>query len=126
METLDPTPPADAAIARPLERIVGELRHAIETEGNVRTLFGEPMKLDEHTVIPVMTLEIGFGGGGGIGVGKLLRGAIDLAKRVLPGSWGAGGGGGLSIRLRPAGFIRDDKDGPRFVPIALAAVGKNV
>lgn len=105
--------------ARPIEHIVSDLRHAIETEGNVKAIFGAPVKLDEHTIVPVMTLEIAVGGGGGIGGGpKIIRGAVELAKKILPTGWGAGAGGGFSVRLKPAGFIRDDHDGAWFVPIA--------
>ena len=101
-----------------MEAIVREITQAFENELNVRTIFGAPMKLDEHVVVPVAVVEaaMGVGGGGGL-VRKVMQGAVEAAAKLLPASWGVGGGGGLDVRVRPVGFIADGKDGPRFVAI---------
>jgi len=119
---MEPTEVMESAVvgSSAFERIVGELRHAIESEGNVRAIFGEPIKLDQHVVVPVMSIEIAIGGGGGYGGGpKIFKGAIDVAKKLVPAGWGVGGGGGFSLRIRPVGFIRDQENGPSFVAIAV-------
>lgn len=101
------------------ESIIRDLTHTLEAEGNVKAIFGTPVRLENHTIIPVAAVEIAIGMGGGVGHGPNLppsvQTAIQLAKKVLPGS-GAGGGGGLSLRIRPVGFIYE-KDGVTFVPI---------
>jgi uncharacterized spore protein YtfJ len=98
-------------------------RRRLEAEGNVKAIFGQPIRLENHTVIPVAAVEIAIGAGGGVGHGPNLppsiQAAIQLAKKILPGGWGAGGGGGRSVRIRPVGFIYE-KDGVAFVPIETA------
>ncbi len=111
--TLDGT-----ALRGTIDEVLRNLAHTIEAEGNAKTIFGAAVKLDNHTVVPVATLEIAFGGGLGVGSGpRFIQTAIDLAKKIVPGGWGAGGGGGMSIRIRPVGFIREDQAGATFVSI---------
>jgi uncharacterized spore protein YtfJ len=106
-----------------VEALVKNLTRALEDEGNVKTVFGSPLKLDGHTVIPVASVMLYAGGGGGIGgssvMGRALRGVGEVARRISPGSFGGGGGGGLDLRVRPVGFIHDGDNGVVFTPIHL-------
>jgi uncharacterized spore protein YtfJ len=74
---------------------------------DVRTVFGEPVKQGEYTVIPVarVTANYGFGAGSGEGERK------DAPNR------GSGGGGGGRVRAHPIGFIEMSNDSVQFVPI---------
>ena len=68
-----------------------------------RTVVGEPIKTDTHTVIPVSRVTFGFGGGGGEGIEKNAR------------SSGQGVGGGWSIE--PVAFVIVGEDGAKLMTI---------
>ena len=101
------------------QEIVKQIVHAFETEANVKAVFGEPVKLDGHSVIPVAAVFVSIGGGAGLGggFGKAVQGAVELAQRFLPRGLAGGGGGGINLWVRPVGFIHDDKDAVTFTPI---------
>jgi uncharacterized spore protein YtfJ len=104
------------------EAIARELSHVLQAEANTRTVFGDPIKLESRTIIPVATIEIGAGGGGGIGQGfafEAMKGAIETAKRIVPGGRGAGGGGGLGIKVRPIGFLTEEQGHVVFTAIPI-------
>lgn len=111
--------------ARGVEAIVHEIARTIEAEGNTRAIFGAPVKLDTHTIIPVAALEIGMGAGGGMGQGvtfeRLRDAAADAVRRVVPGGRGVGGGGGLDVKLRPVGFLHEEDGKVVFTPIPVAS-----
>jgi uncharacterized spore protein YtfJ len=91
--------------------IVHEIAATLEREGNVRTVFGEPLKLDTRTVIPVASVAIGAGGGGA----RVLGAAVDTLRRWLwrgpvhvePGR-SLVGGAGAGIQIQPMGFLCED------------------
>lgn len=101
--------------------VLREIARAFEAEANVKTVFGDPIELHGHTVVPVATIFVSIGGGAGVGgatgLAKTVQGAIDAATRVIPGAWGGGVGGGVQVRVQPVGFIHDGKDGVLFSPI---------
>ena len=68
-----------------------------------RTVVGEPIKTDTHTVIPVSRVMFGFGGGGGEGNEK-----NNTAT-------GQGVGGGWSIE--PVAFVVVGEDGAKLMTI---------
>lgn len=68
-----------------------------------RTVVGEPIKTDTHTVIPVSRVTFGFGGGGGEGIEKNAT------------SSGQGVGGGWSIE--PVAFVIVGEDGAKLMTI---------
>ena len=86
--------------------LVLKLADSVKTTTGVRTAYGEPVKLDDVTVIPVALAWFGFGAG---------EGPKD------PDVGSGGGGGGASV---PIGAYIKDKTGVRFEPnpIALLAV----
>lgn len=83
--------------------IVHDLADTIQKEGNARAVYGEPVKLDEHTIVPVAVVTVTVGGGGGAGHGP----GGGKAKEE-PG--GFGGGGTMTVKSIPVGFIHE-KDG---------------
>ena len=68
-----------------------------------RTVVGEPIKTDTHTVIPISRVMFGFGGGGGEGNEK-----NNTAT-------GQGVGGGWSIE--PVAFVVVGEDGAKLMTI---------
>ena len=65
-----------------------------------RTVVGEPIKTDTHTVIPVSKVMFGFGGGGGA------KGKTENGEGV---------GGGWSIE--PVAFVVVGEDGAKLMTI---------
>jgi uncharacterized spore protein YtfJ len=102
-----------------LAAVVRDIAHAIEAEGNTKAIFGAPAKLDQHTIIPVATLEIGLGGGGGgggsFGSEKLREAAAGLVSKLVPTA--IAGGGGFGVKLRPVGFLSELEGRVIFTPI---------
>ncbi len=97
-----------------IEKLAHEIAQGIEGEANVKTVFGSPIKLDGHVIVPVATVSLNIGGGGAKATG-IAKVASDVANRIVPS--GFGGGGGFQLRIRPVGFIREGKDGVEFSPI---------
>ncbi len=74
-----------------LKDIVGELKNIATSQ----TVVGEPITVNEKTVIPVVKISLGFGAGGGQGV----KGEQS----------GFGGGGGGAAKIEPSAFIIMDE-----------------
>ena len=89
------------SVNRLLDTTVGELEKILST----RTVVGDPIEVDGHTIIPLVSVGFGFGGGGGSGTGGGSEGEGT--------GGGTGGGGGV----KPVGVIVIDDDGVRVEPI---------
>ena len=83
-----------------IKAIVEELKTMATTE----SIVGEPIKVDDKTIIPVIKISMGFGGGGGADTGS-----------NKPGGTGGGGGGG--IKIEPVAFIVSDEEKVSLLPI---------
>lgn len=83
-----------------METVVREAANAIESTGNARAVFGDPIKLDTHVIVPVAAVLTGVGLGGG--------------QSVL---LGAGGGGGVDLKVVPLGYIHETDEGIEFTRI---------
>jgi uncharacterized spore protein YtfJ len=75
---------------------------AFERDGNVQAVFGEAIKLEHHTIIPVAVVAGGGGAGGTQGEQSV-----------------SAGGMGLGLNVRPVGFIYESGDQVLFTPIHL-------
>ena len=85
-----------------LETVLDKLRVLASTE----TVVGDPIKVGEMTILPVVKIAVGFAAGGG-------EGTMELSK----GGKGTGGGGGGGASVNPVGFIVLDGEDVRFVNI---------
>jgi uncharacterized spore protein YtfJ len=99
-----------------IEAIATALAQTIQKEANINVVFGEPKKLDNHTIIPVARVRVTLGAGGAnaSGPGKVASAAEGVAVAI---GAGMGAGGGLDLDVQPLGFIRDSDDGPTWVAI---------
>jgi uncharacterized spore protein YtfJ len=91
---------------------VHDIATVLEREGSVRAVFGDPVKLDTRTIIPVATVALGGGGGGITGRGTVvdvIRRRLGFKKdvRIAP-TRRSGGGGGMGIDVRPVGFLSEE------------------
>lgn len=89
--------------------ILKEVSENIEKTANVKTVFGDPIKFENRTIIPVATVSVSGGGGGGFGKEE----AKARARRKRP--FGMGGGAGLHVESKPVGYIEITQEGAKFV-----------
>jgi uncharacterized spore protein YtfJ len=90
-----------------LENLVKSTLSEIEKILNTKSIMGEPVKLDDTTVIPL--IQIGFGFGIGSGAGK--------GPRSAQGE-GSGGGVGAGGGVRPVAMVIIHKNGVRIEPVS--------
>ena len=76
----------------------------IERMLNTKTVVGDPIKIDDTTLIPLISIGFGFGVGGGEG------------REPQKGS-GHGGGTGGGGGVKPVALVILDKDGVRVEPV---------
>jgi hypothetical protein len=86
------------------DRLLERLAELVGARASVQAVFGEPIRHEGLTVIPVARVRWGFGGGGGRADGP----------ESGPAS-GSGGGGGVAAD--PVGYVEIGADGAAFRPI---------
>ena len=77
----------------------------IEKMLNSKTVVGDPIVVENNTIIPLVSVGFGFGAGGGAGK--------DPAGKGEGEGGGTGGGGGV----KPLAVLIINKDGVRLEPI---------
>jgi uncharacterized spore protein YtfJ len=81
--------------------VLSQLSEAVGSTVTVKSVFGEPIRAEGRTVVPVARVRYAFGGGFGSG----------------HGGEGEGGGGGGCVHAYPAGALEITACGTRFVPL---------
>ncbi len=92
-----------STVTEPIENMMKRL--------TVNTVFGEPIKTENQTVIPVATVSYGFGYGAGWGSGTAEAEAEEQPARM---GEGGGQGGGAMGKAKPVGALRITADGVEF------------
>ncbi|MCD6418748.1 sporulation protein [bacterium] len=100
-------------MSSPVSDILETMLGKIETMAQAKTILGEPVKLGERMVIPVVKISVGFGAGGGEG-----------SEKDKNAGTGGGGGGGFSVQ--PVGFIVMEGEKTAFLPVKQKSVGSLV
>jgi uncharacterized spore protein YtfJ len=93
-----------SATGEPADRLLERLAELIGARATVQTVFGEPVRQGDLTVIPVARVRWGFGGGGGRSDGA-------------PAGQASGSGGGGGVAADPVGYLELTADGATFRPI---------
>jgi uncharacterized spore protein YtfJ len=94
-------PPAGQA-PLPMYQLADEMAKRLSTTLQVNTVVGEPMKVGKVTILPILMIDIGFGGGGG----------------GMPQNPEMGGKGFyMSGDARPLGFVVVSKAGTKFISV---------
>ncbi|MGD0783830.1 MAG: hypothetical protein ABSA30_13325, partial [Candidatus Aminicenantales bacterium] len=83
--------------AQPANELADALAQRLGNDLHVKTVVGEPIKVGSVTLIPILMIEVGFGGGGAPGAG------VD--------------GFFMSGEARPLGFVAITKKGTRFIGV---------
>jgi hypothetical protein len=98
-----PKPNPTAGAPQPAyQQLADELARRLASELSVKTVVGEPIKAGSVTLVPIMMLDVSFGGGGG-------------SAPQMP----AMGGSGFFMKgeARPLGFVAVGKKGTRFISV---------
>ena len=82
----------------------------IERLLNAKTVVGDPISVEDATIIPLVSFGFGFGAGGGQGKSE---------KTGVGDGGGTGGGGGM----KPVAIIISTKEGVRVQPIRPGGTG---
>jgi len=93
-------PPPKAPL--PMYQLAQAMAERLGSSLQVKTVVGEPIKAGKVTIIPIMMIDIGFGGGGG-GAPN----APDMGGR----------GFYMSGEARPLGFVVVTKTGTQFISV---------
>jgi uncharacterized spore protein YtfJ len=97
---------------QPVENLLKTTLGEIERVLNTKSVVGDPIKIENTTVIPLVSIGFGFGAGGGSGK--------DPKNPQSEGSGeGSGGGGGV----KPVAVILVTQDGVRVEPVRTGAAG---
>ena len=122
----------DDRMAESAARVQGQVDEMIRRM-NAKAVFGEPIRQDNVTLIPVASVTYGFGSGQGWGRGaNPKQGQADAPEETAEGAAetsqgeGGGAGGGAGGMARPLGFIRIDENGVKWEPtmnMTLVSIG---
>jgi hypothetical protein len=93
-----------AVSSAPADRLLERLAEIVSTRAGVQAVFGEPIRQDNLTVIPVARVRWGFGGGAGRADGP-------------PSGPASGSGGGGGAAADPIGYLEIRPDAATFRPI---------
>lgn len=86
----------------PMYQLAEQMAKRLTGSLQVKTVVGEPMKVGKVILIPIMMIDIGFGGGGG--------GAPQAPEMGGKGFY-------MSGEARPLGFVVATKSGTKFVSV---------
>ena len=95
-----------------VENLVKTTLGEIEKVLSTKTVVGEPLTIDDTTLVPLISAGFGFGAGGGSGKGE--------AKQKGEGSGGGTGGGAW---VKPVAVIIVSKEGVKIEPIMGSLAG---
>ncbi|HUA58837.1 MAG TPA: spore germination protein GerW family protein [Verrucomicrobiae bacterium] len=100
---------AAATASQPAAQLADELAARMANDLHVKTAVGEPIRIGSVTLIPIVMIDVGFGGGGV---------AHPDSKAAVPQSPEPGVDGFYaSGEARPLGFVAITKKGVRFISV---------
>ncbi len=103
-----------------IKQLIKEIKENLEKSANTKSIFGDVMKLEGISIIPVGSFTMKGGGGGGIGsMGpKTETESEEEAKGDESESkTGKGGGLGMTVDVNPVGYIKIKDGNAEYVEI---------
>ena len=92
----------------PLEHIMSTTMQNIRDMVDVNTIVGQPIQVDNVTILPISKVSFGFASGGSDFASKHQKADADNAF---------GGGGGAGVDISPIGFLIVKEDSVRLLPV---------
>jgi uncharacterized spore protein YtfJ len=100
-----------APVVQPASDLASSLAQRLGSELHVKTVVGEPIKVGSLTLIPIMMIDVSFGGAA--------LAAPPQPPGAVPPKTGVGGDGFfMSGEARPLGFVAVSPRGTRFISVA--------
>ena len=99
-----------APVLAPASQLAREMAARLANDLHVKTVVGEPLKVGSVTLIPIMSIDVAFGGAGMDAPG-------GPAPAAAKGSPGGVDGFFTSGEARPLGFVAVTKNGVRFISV---------
>jgi uncharacterized spore protein YtfJ len=94
--------PTQVKAPLPMYQLAEAMAQRLNSSLQVKTVVGEPIKVGKVTLLPIMMIDIGFGGGGG--------GAPQAPDMGGKGFY-------MSGEARPLGFVVATKAGTKFISV---------
>jgi len=102
-----------APAVQPDSELASTLARRLSDDLHVKTVVGEPIKAGSVTLIPILTIDVSFGGGG-----MAAPGGATGSQNPPAGAAGFV----MSGEARPLGFVVIGKKGTRFISVAQTPV----
>lgn len=113
-------PPGKKPVApaiQPANELADALAQRLSNDLHVKTVVGEPIKVGSVTLIPIMMIDVSFGGGGMASPGSPVAAAPQSPADGVDGFF-------MSGEARPLGFVAISKKGTRFISVAKTTARK--
>ena len=99
-----------APAVQPANELADALAQRLSNDLHVKTIVGEPVKVGSVTLIPIMMMDISFGGGGVTAPSGPAAAAPQNPAMGMDGFF-------MSGEARPLGFVAVTKKGTRFISV---------
>ena len=99
-----------APAVQPASELANAMAQRLSDDLHVKTVVGEPMKVGSLTLIPIMMIDVSFGGGGMAAPGSPAAAAPQNPAMGVDGFF-------MSGEARPLGFVAIGKKGTRFISV---------
>ncbi len=99
-----------------IKQLIKEIKENLEKSANTKSIFGDVMKLDGISIIPVGSFTMKGGGGGGIG-SMGTKTETELEDDESGSKTGKGGGLGMTVDVNPVGYIKIKDGNAEYVEI---------
>ena len=103
-----------APALQPANELADAMARRLSNDLHVKTVVGEPVKVGALTLIPIMMIDVSFGGGGMVAPAGLAAAAPQNPAPGVDGFF-------MSGEARPLGFVAIGKKGTRFISVAKTA-----
>jgi uncharacterized spore protein YtfJ len=99
-----------AAAAEPASELASAMAQRLGNDLHLKTVVGEPIKVGSVTLIPIMMVEVSFGGAGVAAPQGPAAGAPTSPAAGVDGFF-------MSGEARPLGFVAVTKKGTKFISV---------
>ncbi len=99
-----------APAVQPANELADAMARRLSDDLHVKTVVGEPIKAGSVTLIPIMMIDVNFGGAGMAAPGSAAAAAPQSPAAGVDGFF-------MSGEARPLGFVAIGKKGTRFISV---------